>query len=113
MAKGKRKWMRKAKELRRSNKMWAEGAREDLLKKNIETYTDALERGHRAERDCWQKICNEYHTLISWRLADHEEPELPLLEYDPFAPPVVEDLMEEEHVQRQARREELNDVSVM
>ncbi|KAJ7792187.1 hypothetical protein B0H14DRAFT_2624173 [Mycena olivaceomarginata] len=106
MAKGKCKWMCKAKELRRSNKMWAEGAHEDLLKKHIETYTDALEQGHCAEHDCWQKICTEYHTLISWRLADHEEPELPLPEYDPFTPPLVEDLMEEERVQRHAQREE-------
>ncbi|KAF8213234.1 hypothetical protein K438DRAFT_1750578 [Mycena galopus ATCC 62051] len=36
------------------------------------------------------------------------EPELPLLAYDVFAPPVVEELTEEERVERHARREELN-----
>jgi hypothetical protein len=107
----KRSWKRKAKELRRSNKMWAEGAREELLRPHIEPYTDALERNWRSERDYWQRVCNEYHTKISWRLTDAEEPELPLPEYDPYAPPVLEELTEDEKVARQTRHDELNNVS--
>ncbi|KAF8122740.1 hypothetical protein K438DRAFT_1792965 [Mycena galopus ATCC 62051] len=79
------------------------------MRPHIEPYTDALDRGWRAERDYWQRVCNEFHARISWRLADHEEPELPLPIYDALAPPVVEDLTEEERVERHARREELND----
>jgi hypothetical protein len=98
----KRAWKRKNK------KLWAEGAREDLLKPHIEAYTDTLERGWRAERDYCQKVCNEYHARISWRLADEDEPELPLPDYDEFAPWATEELTEEEEIERQARIEALN-----
>jgi hypothetical protein len=106
----KRTWKRKSKELRKSNKMWAEGAREDLLRPHIEAYADALERGWRSERDYLQKVCNEFHSRISWRLADHEEPELPLPEYNPLAPPVAEMLSDEERTARHDRVEDLNKV---
>ncbi|KAJ7646084.1 hypothetical protein DFH06DRAFT_997880 [Mycena polygramma] len=108
MVKRQRTWKRKAKAERKSLKMWADGAREDLLRPHIEPYTDALERGWRSERDYLQKVCNQYHTQISWRLADHEEPALPLAPYDPFAPPVAETLTEEEESARHARHKELN-----
>ncbi|KAJ7826544.1 hypothetical protein B0H13DRAFT_2680676 [Mycena leptocephala] len=104
----KRTWKRKSKELRKSNKMWAEGAREDLLRRHIEAYADALERGWRSEHDYLQKVCNEFHSRISWRLADHEEPELPLAEYNPLAPPIAEMLSEEERTARHDRIEDLN-----
>jgi hypothetical protein len=112
-ARKKRTWKRKSKELRKSNKMWAEGAREDLLRPHIEPYADALERGWRAERDYLQKVCNEYHARIFWRLADTDEPELPLPDYDPFAPPVVEALTDEERAARHDRIEELNKASAL
>ncbi|KAJ6624296.1 hypothetical protein B0H10DRAFT_2212724 [Mycena sp. CBHHK59/15] len=85
-----RTYKRTAKQDRRNLKLWAEGAREELLKPHIPAYTDALERGWRAERDYLLVVCQEYHAQIPWRLADHEEPEMPLPEYDPFAKPVVE-----------------------
>jgi hypothetical protein len=113
MAKRKRSWARKSKELWKNNKLWAEGAREDLLRPHIEPYADVLERGWRAERDYLQKVCNEYHARISWRLADAEEPVLPLEPYDPFAPPAVEDLSPEERTARHVRLEALNLVRVM
>ncbi|KAJ7680841.1 hypothetical protein DFH06DRAFT_973383 [Mycena polygramma] len=108
MAKRQRTWKRKSKALRKSLKMWAEGAREDVLRPHIEPYTDALERGWRAERDYIQKVCNQYHAQISWRLLDHEEPDSPLPAYDPFAPPVVEKLTEDEAKARHQRHQELN-----
>ncbi|KAJ7197987.1 hypothetical protein GGX14DRAFT_402308 [Mycena pura] len=49
--KRKRTWKRMAKKDRRNLKMWAEGARESILKPHIPVYTDALERGWRSERD--------------------------------------------------------------
>jgi hypothetical protein len=91
-------WDRKAKEARCNNKLWAEGAWEDVLRPHIEAYPDALERGWRAEQDLL-KVTNEFHTRISWRLVDHEEPELPLLEYDPLVPQSVEVLTEEERAE--------------
>ena len=90
-----RKWKRVAKKDRRNLKLWAEGARETILKPHIPAYTDALERGWRAERDYLREVCQEFHARISWRLADDEEPDLPLPAYDRFAIPVVEELSEE------------------
>ncbi|KAJ7038475.1 hypothetical protein C8F04DRAFT_1256076 [Mycena alexandri] len=112
MPRRKREWKRKAKEARKKNKMWAEGARESIMRPHLEAYADALARGRRAEHDYLQKVCNEFHVRISWRLADHEEPELPLPPYDAFAPPVPEAVTDEEHVQRLQRQEELNTASV-
>ncbi|KAJ7481675.1 hypothetical protein FB451DRAFT_1394307 [Mycena latifolia] len=105
MARQKREWKRKAKDARKNNKLWAEGAREGLMRPHIEAYADVLERGWRSERDYVLKVCNEYHGRISWRLQDHEEPELPLPKYDPLAPPVVEDLTDEE---KKAKHDRIN-----
>lgn len=106
----KRTWKRKAKEEHKSNKMWAEGAREALLRPHIPAYADALGRGWRSERDYHLKVCNEYHTLISWCLLDSEEPALPFPLYDPLAPPILEELTEEERTERHDRLEDLNGV---
>ncbi|KAJ7040189.1 hypothetical protein C8F04DRAFT_1178284 [Mycena alexandri] len=75
-----------AKAERKNLRLWAEGVRESILKPHIEPYGDALERGWRAEREYLQRICNEFHAKISWELQDHEEPDLPLVAYDPLAP---------------------------
>ncbi|KAJ7602641.1 hypothetical protein DFH06DRAFT_1023575 [Mycena polygramma] len=88
--------------------MWADGARDGLLRPHIEPYADALERGWRAERDYLQNVCNEYHTCISWRLSDHEEPEVPLPIYDPLAPPTFEQLSDEEADAKHKRVNDLN-----
>ncbi|KAJ7659783.1 hypothetical protein DFH06DRAFT_1326804 [Mycena polygramma] len=101
-------WKRKAKADRRSNKLWAEEAREDLLRPHIEAYADALQQGWRAECDYLQKVCNDYHGHILWRVGDNDEPDLPLPEYDPFVPIPTEDSTEEERVARQNRILELN-----
>jgi hypothetical protein len=57
-----------------------------------------------------QKVCNEYHACISWRLDDNDEPDLPLPTYDPFAAPVLETLTEEEKVIKHEQIESLNGV---
>ncbi|KAJ7884949.1 hypothetical protein B0H13DRAFT_2343382 [Mycena leptocephala] len=88
--------------------MWAEGARESILKPQIPAYTDALERGWRAERDYIQEVCNEFHARISWRLSDNKEPDLPLPEYDKFAIPETEELDEEETIAKRLRIETMN-----
>ncbi|KAJ7169146.1 hypothetical protein C8R43DRAFT_1121035 [Mycena crocata] len=108
-AKGHRKPKpRVLKELRQNLRLWAEGERENILSAHIERYADALERGWREERDVAQSIFNEFHAKISWKLKDHEEPELPLPEYDPLATEVEEDLTPEEEVEKRARITLLN-----
>ncbi|KAJ7702595.1 hypothetical protein B0H16DRAFT_1748211 [Mycena metata] len=103
-----RSWKRVAKKDRRNLRLWAEGARETILKPHIPGYTDALERGWRQERDYLHLVCKEFHALISWRLADEEEPDLPLPAYDAFATPPEEDLDEEETTMKRLRIETLN-----
>ncbi|KAJ7493728.1 hypothetical protein FB451DRAFT_1387877 [Mycena latifolia] len=97
-----------ANEERRNLKLWAQGAWETVVKAHIPGYTDALERGWRAERDYLLDVCNEYHARISWCLADHEEPTLPLPDYDGFAVPTKEILSEEETAAKRERIETLN-----
>jgi hypothetical protein len=110
MAKKVRK--RVAKEERKNLQLWADGARESVLLPHIEPYTDALERCWRDERDYLQLVCNEFHARISWRLEDHEEPNLPLPEYDPKAPVVADSVDEEEMKLKRERITMLNAVSV-
>ncbi|KAJ7027835.1 hypothetical protein C8F04DRAFT_1266622 [Mycena alexandri] len=103
-----RTWKRVAKKDRRNLKLWAEGAREEILKPHIPAYTDALQRGWRAERDYLTIVCNEFHACIPWRLEDHEEPELLLPEYDQFAQVVEEELDEEELACKRLKIETMN-----
>ncbi|KAJ6480180.1 hypothetical protein C8R45DRAFT_1100768 [Mycena sanguinolenta] len=103
-----RTWKRVAKKDRQNLKLWAEGARESILKPHIPGYTDALERGWRAERDYVQHVCNEFHARISWRIRDDEEPELPLPEYNQFAPPKVETVDDEEATRKRERIKTMN-----
>ncbi|KAJ7615784.1 hypothetical protein DFH06DRAFT_1343554 [Mycena polygramma] len=100
---GKKARKRMPKENRKSLRLWAEGARETILEAHLGAYTDALERGWRSEREYLQAICNEFHARITWRLADHEEPELPLPPYDPKAQPPPETLDEEETKEKRKR----------
>ncbi|KAJ7436813.1 hypothetical protein B0H11DRAFT_2255890 [Mycena galericulata] len=99
-----------AKENRRNLRLWAEGAREEVLNPHIEFYADAMERGWRFEREYFATVCREFHARISWRLKDHEEPELPLPAFDATAElPAPEKLSEEEETRRQARITVLDD----
>lgn len=107
-----RTWKRVTKRERRNLKSWVEGTRETVLKPHIEAYTDALERGWQAEWDYLREVCNEFHARISWHLGDHEEPELPLVEYDKFAKPVEEELDEETMMMKRQKIEVMNAVSV-
>ncbi|KAK6997417.1 hypothetical protein R3P38DRAFT_2797729 [Favolaschia claudopus] len=106
--KARKTWKRIAKKDRKNLKLWAEGARDTVLRPHIPAYTDALERGWRAERDYVREVCNEFHARIPWRLQDDEEPELPLPEYDPCASRETEELDDEEAEQERLRKETLN-----
>ncbi|KAJ6523681.1 hypothetical protein DFH09DRAFT_1329919 [Mycena vulgaris] len=104
MGRTKKPRKRVAKENRQNLRLWAEGARETVLTAHIPAYTDALQLGWREERDKLQEICNEFHARISWRLADHEEPELPLPVFDAHAVLPAETLTEEEMKVKADRR---------
>ncbi|KAJ7614713.1 hypothetical protein DFH06DRAFT_1146232 [Mycena polygramma] len=110
MARSKKSRKKIPKENRKSLRLWAEGARESVLAPHIETYADALDRGtnRRSEREALKSICNEFHARISWRLADHEEPDLPLPDYDPTKIVEQEELSEEDETEKRARIAVLN-----
>ena len=55
-----------------------------------------------------RKVCAEYHAKIPWDMPDHNEPELPLPEYDPKNPLVQLYMSEEEEVARSAALTEKN-----
>lgn len=107
---GKQKYKRIPKKDRRNQKLWAEGCRETILLPHVEKYADSIRFGWTAKRDYFNRICNEYHTLIPWRLPDDEEPDLPLPLYDINAPPVLEELTAEEQVARGNHIREKNKV---
>ncbi|KAJ7236968.1 hypothetical protein C8J57DRAFT_1529762 [Mycena rebaudengoi] len=44
-----------------------------------------MQLSRRAERICFKHICSEYHGLVSWRLKDHEEPQMPFPMFNPNA----------------------------
>ncbi|KAJ7617995.1 hypothetical protein FB45DRAFT_800748 [Roridomyces roridus] len=105
----KRVWKKMLKQNRKSNKCWADGARDSILRPHIDAYSDALSRGARAERTYFTRVCVEYHARIDWRLKDHEEPPLPLAPYDPNAEvEPEEELTTEEEDERHERVRELN-----
>lgn len=96
---GKRKYKRMAKSERSNLKLWAEGAREEILAPHIEPYADALAQSCVAERSYLKRVQNEYHQRIAnWRLPDDEEPILPLPDYDPQLVAPVEELSAEDSI---------------
>ncbi|KAJ7711718.1 hypothetical protein B0H16DRAFT_1343518 [Mycena metata] len=108
MGKSKRKRARVAGKDRQNLRLWAEGVRESILVPHLGAYSDALERGWRQERDYLQKITNEFHAKVDWRLKDFVEPELPLPEYDPTALVEEEMLSPEESTAKSQRVALLN-----
>jgi len=107
----KRIYERIPKESRKSLKFWAEGARETVLMPHVQPFAEAMERGWNFEREYLDKVCHEYHARIDWRLADHEEPPLPLAPYNPNAIPVAEALTESQRQTKIDRIKTLNEVS--
>ncbi|KAK6993081.1 hypothetical protein R3P38DRAFT_3224091 [Favolaschia claudopus] len=97
---------RKAKQDRQNLRLWAEGARESILSPHLDGYQKAMDRGWRAERKYWKKICREFHARVDWRTKDHEEPVL--RDIDSTQPAVEELLSDEEEAARSSRVNELN-----
>ena len=84
------------KQLKKNSKGWAIGVRAEILNAFIEGYADAQARGWQQERAFWSSVCNAYNAKIPYTLADHEEPPLPLPEYNESNPPPLENLTEEQ-----------------
>lgn len=92
-----RKYKRMSKSECVNLKLWAEGARKQILAPHIEPYVDALAQSCVAERAYLKRVQNEYHQSIgNWRLPDDEEPALPLPDYDPKLLAPVEELSVED-----------------
>ncbi|KAJ7903971.1 hypothetical protein B0H13DRAFT_2334985 [Mycena leptocephala] len=106
MGRRKRERARIPKEARKNLRLWAEGARESILKPHLEEYALALDKGWHNERRYLKKVCNEFHARVDWRLADHDEPELK--DYDPKAVLLPETLDDAEEVAKRQRVKELN-----
>ncbi|KAJ7165387.1 hypothetical protein C8R46DRAFT_1035961 [Mycena filopes] len=97
----KRQRPRIPKEQRQNLRLWAEGNREKVLRPHLDNYATARDLGWVKERAYLQKVCNEYHARISWRLEDHEEPEL--TPYDPEAIVASETLDDDEEILKRKR----------
>ncbi|KAJ6513588.1 hypothetical protein C8R47DRAFT_1064303 [Mycena vitilis] len=107
MAKGKkRERTRIPKEARKNLRLWAEGARESILTPHIDGYAAALTQGWQQERRYLKGVCKEYHARVSWRVPDHEEPELK--DWNPTALIPTEILTDEEQVAKRQRVKSMN-----
>ncbi|KAK6980529.1 hypothetical protein R3P38DRAFT_2579910 [Favolaschia claudopus] len=102
----KRQRPRVPKENKKNLKLWAEGARETILKPHIDGYQKAMDKGWRHERKYWKKVCREFHARVDWRTQDHEEPVL--REWQENSIIQEEALSPEEEVERSARVDILN-----
>ncbi|KAK7042098.1 hypothetical protein R3P38DRAFT_2511411 [Favolaschia claudopus] len=102
----KRQRKRVAREDRKNLRLWAEGARESILTPHLDAYQAALDQGRRQERKFLKSVCREFHARVNWRTKDHEEPIV--LDWDPSAMEVVEELSGDDERARAARVDELN-----
>ncbi|KAJ7607209.1 hypothetical protein FB45DRAFT_1040474 [Roridomyces roridus] len=94
---------KKAKKDRQNSRLWADGVRQTILEPHIKPFTEALAQGERAARTYLTRVYSQYHTLIDWRLEDHEEPTLPLPEYDANAV-VPEEMLNAEELKKKIAR---------
>ncbi|KAJ7025072.1 hypothetical protein C8F04DRAFT_1269684 [Mycena alexandri] len=102
----KRSRQRIPKEDRQNLRLWAEGVREQILRPHLDKYAFERDLGWVKERAYLQKVCNEYHARVDWRVEDHEEPELG--PYDPEALVEDETLPDDEEILKRARIKLLN-----
>ncbi|KAJ7064185.1 hypothetical protein C8F01DRAFT_1250439 [Mycena amicta] len=96
--------MSKSERLQKNGKNWAQGAREDLiLRPRWDEFMAAKLVGGLTLKSFFTTVQNEFIFKIGWQLADDLEPDLPLPEYDPTAPPIVEMLSEDEETKKEKR----------
>ncbi|KAJ7059304.1 hypothetical protein C8F01DRAFT_1085129 [Mycena amicta] len=96
----------KRQRLERNRRCWAEGRREEeILKPQQDAFRVAKLSGKAALKTFFKLVQNEFIFKIGWRLEDWEEPEGPLPDYDPTAPPVIEELSDEDEALKDARIE--------
>ncbi|KAJ7051253.1 hypothetical protein C8F01DRAFT_1263278 [Mycena amicta] len=98
----------KRERLERNRRCWAEGRREEeILKPRQDAFRAAKLVGKAALKTFFKSVQNEFIFKIGWRLEDWEEPEAAFPDYDPTAPPVIEELSEEDEALKDARIEVL------
>ncbi|KAJ7048939.1 hypothetical protein C8F01DRAFT_1266363 [Mycena amicta] len=104
-AKGKsRATMTKTERLQKNGKNWAAGVREDeVLRPHWDQFIAAKMVGGATLKAFYASVQNEFLFKIGWRLPDDVEPDQPLPEYDPTAPPIVETLSADEEKDKEAR----------
>jgi hypothetical protein len=110
MARKKRERKRIPREERKNLRLWAEGAREEILRPHFDAYTKAFDEGWREERLYLKKVCKEYHARIHWTVTDTEEPIL--ADFDAAAIIPKEVLEPDQQAEKRARRKVLNAVCV-
>ncbi|KAJ7076265.1 hypothetical protein B0H15DRAFT_805711 [Mycena belliarum] len=106
MAQKKRERKRIPRANRKNLRLWAEGARETVLRPHFDAYVAALDKGRVEEHRFCKSVCREFHARIDWKTPDSEEPIV--ADWDPLAPTVNEVLPEDEEVRKRARIKELN-----
>ncbi|KAJ7572778.1 hypothetical protein C8J56DRAFT_904927 [Mycena floridula] len=100
---------RKEKKDRQSQQHWADGIRETILAKWVSPMADAMAQTWQVQDEVLRSCTNEYHTKVDWHLEDHEEPTLPLPDYDPKKPPPQEELSDEEMAPRQGYQQYMHE----
>ncbi|KAF7327198.1 hypothetical protein MKEN_00296900 [Mycena kentingensis (nom. inval.)] len=99
---------RKAKIDLQNKRLWAEGARQQILEKYIHDYAAALDRGTNDERLLLlRRILREYFGRVHWSTPDHVEPVLQA--WDPEAAQPLEDLTDTQKMLKDARVKELSE----
>jgi hypothetical protein len=81
------------------------------LAPHLDNFSAAQTKGSHEEKAYLQKVCNEFHARVDWRLGDHEEPKLTVWTADTII--AKETLPDDEEKRKRARINELNVVSNM
>jgi hypothetical protein len=85
-------------------KGWAKGKRAEIMDSWLPSYADALAKGWVWERDCWDRVCRQYHFQIHWTTPSGVDPEGELPVYDENKVPINDDddLTEEQYAVKRA-----------
>ncbi|KAJ7058425.1 hypothetical protein C8F01DRAFT_1303984 [Mycena amicta] len=92
---------------RKNLRLWAEGARESILRPFLADYSAALDHGLVPERALLRNILRVYFGKVHWSTKDDEEPTL--MEWDPNASMTVENLSPELQSEKDRRIATLSD----
>lgn len=106
-----RKYTKKEKSQRETNKGWAEGAREDFLSQYVDEFANAMGKGTSAEDEVLRKVVRPY--FFYFDMDDNVEPTLPLKPFDEAWIPPPDDCSLEELRAKRDLREKKKKVSTV